>query len=70
MTRILISSMLSLALVVLLCIALTACGGTSDTGSDSNTSNWNCQYPSSQKTPKILTGRDKAARTESVQLSR
>lgn len=29
--------MLSLALVVILCIALTACGGTSDMGSDSNT---------------------------------
>lgn len=38
MKRIRISSMLSLALVVILCIALTACGGTSDMGSDSNTS--------------------------------
>lgn len=37
MKRIRISSILSLALVVILCIALTACGGTSDIGSDSNT---------------------------------
>lgn len=29
-----ISSMLSLALIVILCIELTACGGTSDMGSD------------------------------------
>lgn len=36
--RIRISSILSLALVVILCIALTACGDTSDIGSDSNTS--------------------------------
>ena len=31
---------------------------------------WNCQHPSSQKTPKILTAADQAARTESMLLSR
>ena len=31
---------------------------------------WNCQHPFSQKTPKILTAVDQAARTESMLLSR
>ena len=31
---------------------------------------WNCQHPSSQKTPKILTAADQAARTESMLPSR
>lgn len=37
MKRIRISRILSLALVVILCIALTVCGGTSDMESDLNT---------------------------------
>ena len=44
--------------------------GASDKNAHSVNAPWNCQHPSSQKTPKILTAADQAARTESMLLSR